>query len=115
VRQVQLTSDFAKGPIARLAGQEPPKWDDKEGSFDDLRARIDKTVDFVKSFKPEQIDGSETRDVTIPIGGNPTTFKGQRYLIGFALPNFFFHHAATYSILRHNGVEVGKRDYLGQF
>lgn len=114
VRQVQLTSDFAKGPTARLAGQEPPKWEDKEGSFDDLRARIDKTVDFVKSFKPEQIDGSETRDVTIPIGGTPTTFKGQRYLLGMALPNFFFHHAATYSILRHNGVEIGKRDYIGQ-
>jgi uncharacterized protein len=114
VRQVQLTSDFAKGPIARLAGQEPPKWEDKEASFADLRGRIDKTVEFLKSFKPEQIDGSETRDVTIPIGGNPTTFKGQRYLIGFALPNFFFHHAATYSILRHNGVEIGKRDYLGQ-
>lgn len=114
-RQVQLTSDFAKGPMARLAGQEPPKWDDKEASFAELRARIDKTIEFVKSFKPEQIDGSENRDVTLPIGGNPTTFKGQRYLLQFALPNFYFHHTAAYSILRHNGIEVGKRDYLGQF
>ena len=114
-RQVQLTSDFAKGPTARLAGQEPPKWEDKEASFAELRARIDKTLEFVKSFKPAQIDGSEERDVTIPIGGNPTTFKGQRYLLSNALPNFYFHHAATYSILRHNGVEIGKRDYLGQF
>ena len=114
-RQVQLTSDFAKGPIARLAGQEPPKWEDKEASFAELRARVDKTIEFVKSFKPAQIDGSEERDVTIPIGGNPTVFKGQRYLLGHAMPNFYFHHAATYSILRHNGVEVGKRDYLGQF
>lgn len=114
-RQVQLTSDFAKGPIARLAGQEPPKWEDKEASFAELRARIDKTIEFVKSFKPEQIDGSESRDVTLPIGGNPTTFKGQRYLLQFALPNFYFHHTAAYSILRHNGIEVGKRDYLGQF
>ncbi|MBL8699617.1 MAG: DUF1993 domain-containing protein [Alphaproteobacteria bacterium] len=114
-RQVQLTSDFAKGPMARLAGQEPPKWDDKEASFGELRARIDKTIEFVKSFRPDQIDGAETRDVTIPIGGNPTTFKGQRYLIGFALPNFFFHHTAAYSILRHNGIEIGKRDYLGQY
>lgn len=113
-RQVQLTSDFAKGPMARLAGQEPPKWEDKEASFADLRARLDKTIEFVKSFKPEQIDGAESRDVTIPIGGNPTTFKGQRYLFGHALPNFFFHHTAAYSILRHNGIEIGKRDYLGQ-
>lgn len=114
-RQVQLTSDFAKGPVARLAGQEPPKWEDKETSFAELRARIDKTLEFVKSIKPAQIDGSEERDVTIPIGGNPTTFKGQRYLLGHAMPNFFFHHAAAYSILRHNGIEIGKRDYLGQF
>jgi hypothetical protein len=114
-RQVQLTSDFAKGPTARLAGQEPPKWPDEEKSFAELQARIAKTIDFLKSFKPAQIDGSEDRDVTIPIGGNPTTFKGQRYLVNFALPNFFFHHTAAYSILRHNGVEIGKRDYLGQF
>ncbi len=112
-RQVQICCDFAKGTVARLSGQEPPKWEDKEASFADLQARCAKTIDFVKGFKPAQIDGSEERDVTIPIGGNPTTFKGQRYLLGHALPNFFFHHVAAYSILRHNGIEIGKRDFIG--
>jgi len=114
-RQIQLTCDFAKNTTARLAGQEPPKWEDKESSFAELQARIGKTLDFLKGYKPAQIDGAEERDVTIPIGGNPTTFKGQRYLVGFALPNFYFHLSAAYAILRHNGIEVGKRDYLGQF
>ncbi|MBL8832648.1 MAG: DUF1993 domain-containing protein [Rhodospirillales bacterium] len=113
-RQVQLASDFAKGPLARLSGSEPPKWEDSETTFDALKARIAKTVDFAKSFKPEQIDGSETRDVTITIGGNPVTMKGQEYLLHNALPNFYFHVTAAYAILRHNGVEVGKRDYLGR-
>ena len=114
-RQVQLTCDFAKNTAARLAGQDPPKWEDKESSFAELQARIGKTLDFLKGFKPAQIDGAEERDVTIPIGGNPTTFKGQRYLVSFALPNLYFHHTAAYAILRHNGIELGKRDYLGQF
>jgi hypothetical protein len=112
-RQVQLACDFAKNASARLAGQEPPKWEDKEASFAELQARIARTLEFVRGFKPAQIDGAEERDVTIPIGGVPTTFKGQRYLLFVALPNFFFHHTTAYAILRHNGIEIGKRDYLG--
>ena len=115
LRQVQLTADFAKGTTARLAGAEVPKFPDTETSFEELKARIAKTVDFVKSFKPGQIDGSEGRDVTIPIAGQPHHFKGQAYLLHQALPNFYFHATATYAILRHCGVDVGKRDFLGPF
>lgn len=114
-RQVQITCDFAKNTTARLAGQEPPKWEDKETTFDELRQRIDRTLEFIRSFTPAQIDAAADRDITFPLGGNPTTFKGDRYLVHFALPNFYFHHAAAYAILRHNGIEIGKRDYLGQF
>ncbi len=113
-RQVQLASDFAKGPMARLSGAEVPKWEDSETTFEALKARIAKTVDYVKSFKPEQIDGSETRSITLPIGGQPTTMSGQEYLLHNALPNFYFHVTTAYTILRHNGVEVGKRDFLGR-
>ena len=115
LRQVQLTSDFAKGTAARLAGAEVPQFPDTETSFEDLKARITRTIDFVKSFKPGQIDGSEEREITIPIGGQPHSFKGQAYLLHQAMPNFYFHATATYAILRHCGVEVGKRDFLGPF
>ena len=115
VRQVQLTADFAKGASARLAGVEVPKFADSEATFDDLKARIAKTIDFVKTLKPAKIDGSEARDITIPVGGQPRTFKGQPYLLHFALPNFFFHAATAYDILRHCGVEIGKRDFIGPF
>jgi len=113
LRQVQLTADFAKGTVARLAGAEVPKFPDTEASFDDLKARIARTIDFVKTFKPAQIDGSEAREITIPIGGQPHTFKGQSYLLHQAMPNFYFHATTTYAILRHCGVELGKRDFLG--
>jgi hypothetical protein len=112
VRQVQIAADFAKGTVARLAGLEPPKYDDNETSIDQLKARIAKTVDFIKEFKPSQIDGSEERDITIPMGGQTRTFKGENYLTSFALPNFFFHTTTTYAILRHNGVELGKGDFM---
>ena len=115
LRQVQLTADFAKGTTARLAGAEVPKFPDTETTFEDLKARIARTVEFVKSFKPAQIDGSEAREITIPIGGQPHTFKGQGYLLHQAMPNFYFHATTTYAILRHCGVEVGKRDFLGPF
>jgi len=113
VRQVQLTADFAKGAGARLAGIDVPKFADAESTFDELKARIAKTVDFLKTLKPAQVDGSEGREITIPIGGQPQHFKGQPYLLHFALPNFFFHATTAYDILRHCGVEVGKRDFLG--
>lgn len=112
-KQIQLVSDFAKNTAGRLAGIELPKFEDNETTFDQLKARLAKTVDFLKSLKPAQIDGSEDRDITIPIGGKPMTFKGQQYLVNFALPNFYFHAATAYDILRHNGVEIGKRDFLG--
>jgi len=112
-RQVQLTCDFAKGAAARLAGAEVPTYADTEASLAELTARIAKTADFVKSFGAAQIDGSETREITIPIGGQPRIFTGQSYLIDFALPNFYFHATTAYAILRHAGVELGKRDFLG--
>jgi hypothetical protein len=115
VRQVQLAADFAKGGAGRLAGVELPKNPDTETSFAELKARIAKTVDFVNSLKPAQIDGSEGREVTIPVGGQPQKFTGQNYLVKFALPNFYFHVTTAYAILRQCGVEIGKRDYLGQF
>lgn len=113
-RQVQLTCDFAKNTVARLAGQEPPKWPDEETTFEQLKARIAKTVDYVKGFTAAQLAGAEDRDVTLPIGGKPTTFKGAHFLFNFALPNFYFHATTGYAILRHCGVEIGKRDFIGQ-
>lgn len=112
-RQVMVAADFAKNTAGRLAGVELPKYADDEKSFEELKARIAKALAFVNEFKPAQIDGSEAREITIPIGGNPRTFKGQEYLLGFALPNFYFHLTTAYAILRHNGVEIGKRDFLG--
>ena len=113
-RQVQIAGDFAKGAPARLAGLEPPKYEDNEASFAELLARIDRTSAFLKTLKAAQIDGQEERTIELKVGGQPMTFKGQPYLLHFALPNFFFHAAAAYAILRHNGVELGKRDYMGQ-
>lgn len=112
VRQVQIAADFAKGTVSRLAGQEPPKFEDTETTFDQLQTRIQKTVDYVKEFKPSQIDGSEERDITLTFGTNTRNFKGESYLTGFALPNFFFHNTTAYAILRHNGVELGKGDFM---
>jgi hypothetical protein len=112
-RQVQLAADFAKGGSGRLAGVELPKYEDTETSFAELKARITKTIDFITSLKPAQIEGSETREITIPIGGQPRAFTGQSYLVDFAIPNFYFHVTTAYDILRHAGVEIGKRDFLG--
>jgi len=112
-RQVQIASDNAKGPSARLAGMEPPKFDDNEASFADLQARITKTIDFLQGLKPAQIDGSEDRQIVLQMRAGPLEFKGQAYLLHFAMPNFYFHCATAYAILRHNGVEVGKKDFLG--
>jgi uncharacterized protein len=114
VKQVQLACDFAKNTVGRLTG-EPPKFPDDEKSFEDLKARIAKTVDYVKGFKAAELDATEDKDVTFPIGPQQTmTLKGAQYLIGFALPNFYFHATTAYDILRHCGVEIGKRDFLGR-
>ena len=113
VKQVQIATDHAKGAVARLAGAEVPRYDDTEQSFDDLRARIAKTIAFVESFSAAQLDGSEQRPIALRVGGKDWSFTGQDYLLGFALPNFYFHLVTAYNILRHNGVEIGKGDYLG--
>ena len=112
-RQVQIACDFAKGASARLAGVEVPAYEDTEKTLVDLKARVAMTVAFVKTLKAPQIDGSEERDITIKIAGNPVTFKGQFYLVNFAIPNYYFHLTTAYAILRHNGVELSKGDFLG--
>jgi uncharacterized protein len=112
-RQIQITCDFAKGLAARLAAVDVPAFEDSEKSIPELKARIKKTVDFIQSLKPAQIDGSEDRSIEIKMAGKPVTFKGQPYLVNFAMPNFFFHSAMAYGILRHNGVDLGKRDFMG--
>jgi hypothetical protein len=113
-RQVQIASDMAKGCAGRLAGVELPKYEDNEASFADLYARIDKTVAFLKTLKAEQIDGSEGKDIVLQSPRGAMEFKGQEYLLFFVFPNFFFHCTTAYAILRHNGVEVGKMDFVGQ-
>lgn len=112
-RQIHIACDFAKGCCARLAGLEVPKYEDNEMSFADFQARIDKTIAFIASIAPAQIDGQEERDINITVAGNPVTFKGQAYLLHMALPNFYFHLTTAYAILRHNGIEIGKGDFLG--
>lgn len=112
-RQVQIMSDGAKGCGARLAGVEVPSFPDTETNFEELKARIAKTIAFLEGLKPAQFEGAETRDISLKAGPNELKFKGQDYLTNFVLPNFYFHATATYAILRHAGVELGKRDYLG--
>ena len=112
-RQVQIACDHAKGAVARLSGVEVPKYEDTEKTFAELKARIAKTIEFIQSVKPAQIDGSEERDITLKLGGKEITYKGMQYLLGSALPNFYFHVMTAYNILRHNGVEIGKPDYIG--
>lgn len=112
-RQVQIASDAAKGCVARLAGAEVPSYPDTETTFPDLAARVAKTIAFVKGFTAAQIDGSEERTVTLKMRGEERSFRGQAYLLNLALPNFYFHVTTTYDILRHNGVDLGKSDYLG--
>jgi hypothetical protein len=113
-RQIQLVCDFAAKACARLTHSEVPSTPDTEKSFDELRQRLVKTIDYVKTFKPAQFDGADSRDVTFPTGADKSmTLKGQQFLSNFAFPNFYFHAATAHGILRHNGVEIGKRDFLG--
>lgn len=113
VRQIQIASDNAKGCGARLAGVEIPSYADTENTFPEIYERITKTVAFLKSIDPAAIEGSESRDVAFKSGGMERHFKGAEYLSTFALPNFYFHVAIAYAILRHNGVDIGKKDFLG--
>ena len=112
-KQVQITCDTAKFLIARLAGVDAPQFDDTEASLSELRKRIDATIAFVKSVPAAQVDGTEEKEVTLPRRSGPLVMKGEAYLKHFALPNFFFHLTTTYALLRHNGVEIGKMDFLG--
>lgn len=114
VRQVQIATDMVKGGAARLAGLEPPPYADTETSFAELQARIDRTIEFLKTIKPEQIDGSETRAIALVNRFGTLNFVGIDYLNDFVLPNLYFHAATAYNILRHNGVELGKQDFLGR-
>jgi hypothetical protein len=113
--QVQIATDGVKGCAARLAGIAIPSFADTETTFPELQARIAKTVDFLNSVRAEQIDGSETRQITIKLRGKDTVFDGQAYLLTYVNPNFYFHVTTAYDILRHNGLEIGKMDYLGSF
>lgn len=112
-KQIQLTSDFAKNSVARLAGIDPPKFEDNETTMEELLARVTKTLAFLDTVSAAALEGSETRDIKIPLRDRTIEFKGLPFLQHWAIPNFFFHHVAAYALLRHNGVDVGKRDFLG--
>ena len=111
--QVQIACDTAKGVVARLAGVEIPVFEDTEKTLADLKLRVAKTVAFIQSVTPQQIDGTEEKDIVTRRGEKETHYKGMQFLLGHAIPNFYFHITTAYNILRHNGVEVGKRDFLG--
>ena len=113
-RQVQIASDAAKGAAARLTGVDPPKFEDNETTLADLIGRVDKTIDYLQGFKPEQFEGADERTITIPTPRQTFTFPGLIFLRHWALPNFFFHVTTAYNLLRSNGVELGKADYLGR-
>ncbi len=112
--QVLIACDAAKGVVARLAGIEIPVYEDNEKTLAELKARIARTVDFIQSVTPAQIDGTEDKDIVTKRGDKETHYKGMQFLLGHALPNFYFHVTTTYNILRHNGIEIGKRDFLGK-
>ncbi len=111
-RQVQAVTDFAKAASARLANVVVPSYPDTEKSIPELKERIAKTLAFLDTIKPEQMHGSETREISLKVGPNDMTFTGQDYLLHFAMPNFYFHATTAYAILRHNGLEIGKRDFM---
>ena len=113
VRQVQLTTDFAKGAVSRLAGREVPRYEDTEATFEALEARLEKTRTHIASFKAADFDGAAERRVELRIGGETVAFDGKTYLLNFVYPNFYFHYATAYDILRHAGLDIGKRDFTG--
>lgn len=116
IRQVQVACDFSRGISSRLAGVEVPKFDDSEKSFADLQVLITKTLAVLDALTPAQIDGQEEREIVLRAGTpKEKKFNGQAYLLTFGLPQFFFHITTTYAILRHNGIEIGKRDYMGAY
>lgn len=114
-RQIMIASDTAKGGAARLAGVEPPSYEDNETTFPELIERLRKTIAYLNTLKPGQIDGSEKKTITLKARGDTLTFEGMTFLLNRALPNLYFHVSAAYAILRHNGIDIGKKDYLGKF
>lgn len=112
-RQIQIATDIARRGIARLAGVEPPKFEDDEKTFKDLYDRINRTIKYLESFQPKLIDGTEDKPLVIELGNNKVNFTGQQMLLNFSVPNVYFHVTIAYAILRHNGVDVGKQDFLG--
>ena len=112
--QVQVATDVAKACAARLSNTEVPNWDDDQESFADVHARIKKALDFLASFKPEQFEGSETLELEVKLGSHTVNFTGQSYLLGFVLPNIYFHVTTAYNLLRHNGLGLSKRDFIGE-
>jgi hypothetical protein len=113
-RQIQIASDTAKGVVARLAGVDIPTYEDNETSVAELQARIAKTIAFIECFTPAQIDGTEDKAIVTKRGDKETHYTGMQFLLGHAIPNVYFHVSIAFAILRHNGVEIGKRDYLGK-
>ena len=113
-RQVQIACDTAKGVVAKLAGEDVPAYEDNVVSFADLKQRIAKTMAFINGFSASQIDGTEDKDIVTKRGDVETHYKGMQFLLNHAMPNIYFHVTTVYAILRHNGVEIGKRDYLGK-
>lgn len=112
--QIQIATDATKGCLSRLAGLEAPKWPDTEATLDELRARIKKAIDYAQSIPAAKLEGSETREINVPLGpGRMVPFQGEIFLKHFSLPNFFFHCTMTYALLRQGGVELGKMDFLG--
>jgi hypothetical protein len=114
LRQVRIACDFAKGAVARLAGEEPPQWEDNEATIADLQARIARTIAYIEGFDPARFEGADTRRVTVMMRGEPVEYVGLPYLAHAVLPNFFFHATTAYDILRHAGVDLGKRDFIGK-
>jgi len=112
-KQVQIMTDMAKGGSSRLSGQEVPKWADDDQSFADLHARIATTQTHLNSFKPKDFEGAENRLIELKLPNGELKFTGEDYFLNFVVPNFYFHYTTAYAILRHNGVQVGKRDFLG--
>jgi hypothetical protein len=112
-KQVQIAADMVKGFAARISGAEIPKYEDNEKTFEELRARIAKTIAFLKSVDAKKVDGSEQKHIAFKIGGMDLSFNGSSYLLGFVIPNFYFHITTAYAILRHNGLDIGKGDFLG--
>jgi hypothetical protein len=112
-RQVQIACDLAKNSLARLAGREPPRFEDTETSIGELRARIARTIDYLQSLPASALEGAQTREIVLPTGSRKLKFEGLEFLQRWAIPNVFFHVVTAYAILRHNGVDLGKKDFLG--